>query len=318
MIGEQRRRGESRHQLLDRAARARRRIPRRRLERSEALERADVARCRPRVSGRRAGQHGVLDEDRPLELLQLDARLEAELVAQALSRPPVDLESLRLPSAAVEREHQLRGKALPERMLGGERLELRDERQLATERELCIDPLLDRRQTKLLEALDLDARERLELEIGERPPLPQALGRTQRVRRGGEIAGRARLTSLCDEPLEALEVELAGLDAQQVAGRAGDQARLVAGRRTERLPQPRNLVTERVVGRVGALPGEELADQSLPRDDAVGIEQEERQQRPLLRSSNRDRHPVHPHDERTEDPELEAARDHSAPRVSSS
>ena len=50
------------------------------------------------------------------------------------------------------------------------RLELGDERKVAAERELRVDPLLDRRESQLLEALDLDTCERLELEVGERPP----------------------------------------------------------------------------------------------------------------------------------------------------
>ena len=173
-------------------------------------------------------QRGVLDEDRPLELLQLDARLEPELVVQERPRLPVDLEPLGLPAAPVEREHQLRAEALAVRMLGGERLELRDERELAAERELGVDPLLDRRQTQLLEALHLDARERLELEVGERPSLPQALGGAQRLRRGGRIAGCERLAPRRDEPFEVLEVELARLDPEQVAGSAGNEPRLAA------------------------------------------------------------------------------------------
>ena len=112
-------------------------------------------------------------------------------------------------------------------MLGGERLELRDERELAAERELRIDPLLDRRQPQLLESLDLDPRERLELEIGERPAMPQPLRRAQQLRGRGRVADRERLASRRDEPLEVLEVELARLDAEQVAGSARDEPRLV-------------------------------------------------------------------------------------------
>ena len=117
-------------------------------------------------------QRRVLHEDRPLELLKLDARLEPELLVQERPRPPVDVEPFRLPAAPVEREHQLCTEALAIWMLSAERLELRDERELAPERELRVDPLLDRGQPQLLEALHLHARERLELEIGERPALP--------------------------------------------------------------------------------------------------------------------------------------------------
>ena len=102
-------------------------------------------------------------------------------------------------------------------MLRGERLELGHERELTAERELGVDPLLDRREAQLLESLDLDSRERLELQIGERPPLPEALRGAQSLGGRGRVAGRERLPPGRDEPLEALEVELAGLDAEQVA-----------------------------------------------------------------------------------------------------
>ena len=115
-------------------------------------------------------QRRVLHEDRPFELLQLDAGLEAQLFVHQRPRVPVDLEPFRLAAAAVEREHQLGAKAFAVRVLGDQRLELGDEREVAAQRELGVDPLLDRRQPELLEPLGLDLREPLELEIGERPP----------------------------------------------------------------------------------------------------------------------------------------------------
>ena len=109
-------------------------------------------------------------------------------------------------------------------------LELGDERKLTAERKLGVDPHLDRRQSQLLEALHLNTCERLELEVGERPPLPQPLRRPERLRRFGSVAGRERLVTVCDELLEPLEVELAGIDAQEVAGSARDESRLVVAR----------------------------------------------------------------------------------------
>ena len=48
----------------------------------------------------------VLAQDRLLEVPQLGARLEPELVEERLARLPVGLERVRLPSRAVEREHE--------------------------------------------------------------------------------------------------------------------------------------------------------------------------------------------------------------------
>ena len=85
------------------------------------------------------------------------------------------------------------------------------------ESELRVDALLDGLQSKLLEPLDVDAGERLELEIGQRPSLPQRLGRAQRLRGRQRIPGRERLAPLDHQPLEELQVELARLDPKQIA-----------------------------------------------------------------------------------------------------
>ena len=53
---------------------------------------------------------------------------------------------LRLPPRTVEREHQLSDEALPQSVLANERLELPDQLSVLTERELRVDPLLERRQ----------------------------------------------------------------------------------------------------------------------------------------------------------------------------
>src|SRR5207249_6613915 len=101
-------------------------------------------------------QRRVLDEDRTLELLQLDPGLEPELVVQEPPGLTVDLEALRLPPASVEREHQLRPESLAEGVLATDCLELRDEREVAAERELGVDPLLECGEPKLFEPLRLD------------------------------------------------------------------------------------------------------------------------------------------------------------------
>ena len=66
-----------------------------------------------------------------------------------------------------------------------------------------------------------------------------------------------------------LEVELTRTDAKEVAGSPGDEARLVGSSRGEYFAEARNLVAQRVVGRIQTLLREELADQPLARDDAI-------------------------------------------------
>jgi hypothetical protein len=77
---------------------------------------------------------------------------------------------------------------------------------VAAERELGIDPFLEPEEAELFEPLHLEPRERLELEIGQRPPSPQPLGFAQE--RGGSagIVLLERSSSLADERLERVQV----------------------------------------------------------------------------------------------------------------
>jgi hypothetical protein len=70
----------------------------------------------------------------------------------------------------------------------GKGLELGNEPKLSAEREIHIDSLLHGCQAQLLQPLHLDAREGLELEVRERTPVPECLGRAQ------GLGGRRRFT----------------------------------------------------------------------------------------------------------------------------
>ena len=50
---------------------------------------------------------------------------------------------------------------------------------------------------------------------------------------------------------------------KMAARRAGDESRLVGGRQGEHLPQPGDVVPERVIGGVDALLGKQLGDELL-------------------------------------------------------
>src|SRR5262249_25767656 len=104
------------------------------------------------------------------------------------------------PARPVQREHELSVQALTERVLERERFELADELRVAPERQIGIDALLEHRQPELLEARDLDLRERLVGEVGERRASPERQRLVQAVR-----------IAACDELLESLEVELTRL-----------------------------------------------------------------------------------------------------------
>jgi hypothetical protein len=73
-----------------------------------------------------------------------------------------------------------------------------------------------------------------------------------------------------------------------------------------------------VVGRLDVLRGEQLADESLSRDDAVCVHQQHCEQCSLLGAPDGERDTIHPNRERAEDPELKATLRHLRPRKVSS
>src|SRR4029078_490965 len=106
-------------------------------------------------------------------------------------------------------------------------LELAHELLVTPERELNVDPLLERAERELLRPGDLRLCERLIGDVRERRTSPQ------RQRFSKELRGMLRIGALRlrDELLGPMEAQLAGLDAEEIARGAGDD-RLG----TERLP----------------------------------------------------------------------------------
>ena len=152
------------------------------------------------LAGRGGVERRVVAQDRLLQLAERRPRLEAELLVEHAPRFPVRLERLGLPAAAVEREHELPAQALVEGVLLDERLELGNEVDVPAEVELGVDQVLRRRQPQLLETGDLDGRERLVDEIGERRAAPEREPFTELL---GALLDGARGPRLVGQPLEA-------------------------------------------------------------------------------------------------------------------
>lgn len=92
-------------------------------------------------------------------------------------------------------------------MLLDEGLQLRDHAPVPSERELCLDPRLERRQVQLLEARDLVLGELLVRKLRKGRPTPER-----------ERVGQTLEVAALDRPFEAAAVQLASLDAEQVTG----------------------------------------------------------------------------------------------------
>ena len=113
--------------------------------RQERLDDLVVDLRRPAVAtrGTRADRR-VLAQDPRLQVLQAPARLDAELADERAARVLVGLERLRLAARAVEGLHQQLTRPLAQRLLGDERLELRDDVGVPPELGVGTDPLLAR------------------------------------------------------------------------------------------------------------------------------------------------------------------------------
>ena len=92
-----------------------------------------LARCDDKVERR------ILFEDRLLEFAERTAGLDPEFVDERSTRLLVGLERLRLPSGAVEGEHQLASEAFSERVLADQRLQLADELGVVPGGEIVFD-----------------------------------------------------------------------------------------------------------------------------------------------------------------------------------
>jgi hypothetical protein len=71
-------------------------------------------------------QRRIVAQYPTLQLAQLERGLKAELVREVRARLLVRAQGLGLPAGSVERKHLLRPKALPQRMVRAQHLELGD------------------------------------------------------------------------------------------------------------------------------------------------------------------------------------------------
>ena len=167
---------------------------------------------------RRQLEGGILAQDPPLQLLQRLSRLDTELVDERAPRVLVDVERLRLAPRPVERQHQLGAQSLAQRVLGDERLELAGEAAVTSERQVGLDPVLERREVQLLESHDGRLGERLVREVGKSRAAPEAQRLAKTACCAPGITRRGSSSSVRDESLEAVQIQLVGLELDDVAG----------------------------------------------------------------------------------------------------
>ena len=148
------------------------------------------------------------------------------------------------------------------------------------------DARVESGQAALLEPCSLRLGERLVRDVGQGRPPPER--------------ERLRQRAVLDEPLEAVDVELAVVHPQEVARRTRDDA---IG--AERLPQRVYVHLQRARAARRRLLAPDPVDQAVDRDDLVRVEQEQRQESPRSRAAERHGRAVVAHDlERPQQPEL--------------
>ena len=192
---------------------------------------------------------------------------------------------LGLPSASVQRQHQLPAEPLPERVRPDQLGQLAGRLGRPAELEQQLDVLLGGGQPLLAEPGPDDLRPRAGNAV-ERVALPQPQAPTQAT--PPPRPGRPPDGTRAQRPAagEQLRVELARCQPQQVAAAAGQQhlaRRPVRPSRLERRPQPGDVDVQRVHRSGGQLVAPDPVDQLIARDRLVRPRRQQPEDRPPLR-----------------------------------
>ena len=166
---------------------------------------------------------------------------------------------------------------------------------MAAELELGVDPLLDYAQTQLLEPRDRRLRERVEGEVGERRPMPEGL----RLPKPGDSGLGVRGSRGCDKVEDARRVQVVAGQTHEVAGRLRHDA---IG--PKELSELGDGVLEGCRCSPGRLRSPEPVAEPVRGDDLARVEEQEREQCPLIAACQPNRRPPVENLERSEDPEL--------------
>ena len=265
---------------------------------------------RTRGRGRCRGEikRGVAGNDRQLELLQARPGLEPKLCGQSATELLVEIERLGLPSATVQRQHQLPPQPLAQRIAPDRCRELPDQLAVGTQRQIRLEPLLQRGKPQLLELGDRRLRERLIAEICQRCPSPHRQRGSQRA--GGllRVPCRKLLTSALEQTTEPVEIQLPGLDAKHVTSPARRQQtiRPCLALYPKGPTQPRHRHMHGVQRRRRRPLAPQAIDQHIGRDDLIGVQQQHRQQNPLPLARHRNVNAVAANLKRAKDSVIQA------------
>ena len=227
-----------------------------------------------------------------MQALDLRAGVGPEVLGEAAAQQVVVFQRLGGAAAAVQRQHQLPGQALVQRVLRRGGTQLDDHFSVPAEGEIRVDPAGQHVQPQLLKRRQLDTAQRVRGHVGQRRPAPQRPGLVH-IAFGQQFA-------------HVEQVELARLDMDHVAGGRG--ADRVA---SEQVAQPHDVGADGVPGAGWRIVFPQPFDQLVVADHGVGPQQQRRQQDALLGGGHHDLAAVHQHAQRAQHPVLGASGQHA-------
>ncbi len=278
-----------------------------------AVLRAPVARGRPRPGLARRDPAGagvrrrmpvktrILAQDPFVQAAQVGAWIDAKLFGEPVPELRVGAQRLRLAAAPVQREDPLPGEPLPERVPGGQSIQLRDQAGVPAAGQVGLDPVLQRGQPGFFQAAGIRLGEGHIGHVRQGRAAPQVKGLAQG--RAGSLGPASGQVPLCrgDQALETGGVKLVLGDVELVTGWLGEQD---TGLRAEHPAQPGNVDPQRgrAVRRWLARP--QIVGQPVGRHGLVRRQQQPGQQRAFAQPAEVHGPPVVFGLDRTEYPEL--------------
>jgi len=181
-----------------------------------------VLRARHGHGGGRRPEGGVSGQDLLVQPSQSRTGFQAELEAEDTTASGEGGQGIRLPSAPVQRQHQLAAQPFPERVFTHQAGQLGCRRGGTAEHEHDLGPFLDCGQPHLDQPGPFD------FSPGAGSPrqgnrLPQPQRRVELPRRAVQVACRARPASRVKVPAEHLRIQVARFQPQRIARPGGKQ-----------------------------------------------------------------------------------------------
>ncbi len=254
----------------------------------------------------------IVGEDRRLESLQLEARLDPQLADQHLSDAREGLECLGLTPGSVQGHHQLAPTPLPERFFSNHGLELGDEPAWILACEPRADEVFGSCSSEFVEPLSFgcaEARVPVALVGGASPETESLFEHWIGPCRAPGIEESVALTGELLEPDRVDQVPV-GLEYVPVSAE-GDQLGVCVGRPSgsECATEPRDVRHQRLLRVPWGTVAPKLLDEIVDGHDPTRARDKAGEDRSLLRSRDRQRFPACLRDlERSEDEETHRRR----------